>query len=82
MSDCVNCQCSDIVVGATACKSLLAQNEDVIKQHALILRDTQLCNIVDEFAKFAYSQWCFNKNLIKQIDWLTKEVDRLKGGNR
>ena len=48
MTDCVNCKCSDIVVGKTACKSLLAQNDDVIKQHALILRDIQLCDIVDE----------------------------------
>ena len=53
MADCVNCKCADIVVGKTACKSLKAQNDDVIKQHALVLRDTQLCDIVDQTAKFA-----------------------------
>lgn len=79
MADCVNCQCSDIVVGASACKSLLAQNEDVIKQHALILRDTQLCNIVEESAKFAYSQWCFNKNLSNQLCWIAENMGG--GGN-
>nr|DAN77876.1 MAG TPA: hypothetical protein [Caudoviricetes sp.] len=80
MSDCVNCQCEDIVVGKTASQSLLAQNDDKIKMHALVLRDSQMCDIVDQTAKFAYSQWCINKNLIKQIDWLTKELDKLKGG--
>lgn len=80
MSDCVNCQCEDIVVGKTAYQSLLAQNDDKIKMHALVLRDSQMCDIVGQTAKFAYSQWCINKNLIKQIDWLTKELDKLKGG--
>lgn len=70
MSDCVNCQCEDIVVGKTGCQSLLAQNDDKIKQHALVLRDSQLCDIVDETAKFAYSQWCFNKNVSNQLCWL------------
>ena len=45
MSDCVNCQCEDIVVGKTGCQSLLAQNDDKIKQHALVLRDSQLCDM-------------------------------------
>lgn len=70
MSDCVNCQCEDIVVGKTGCQSLLAQNDDKIKMHALVLRDSQLCDIVDETAKFAYSQWCFNKNVSNQLCWL------------
>lgn len=70
MSDCVNCQCEDIVVGKTGCQSLLAQNDDKIKMHALVLRDSQLCDIVDQTAKFAYSQWCFNKNVSNQLCWL------------
>ncbi len=70
MSDCVNCQCEDIVVGKTGCQSLLAQNDDKIKMHALVLRDSQLCDIVDQTAKFAYSQWCFNKNISNQLCWL------------
>ena len=74
MTDCVNCTCSDVVVGKTACKSLLAQNDDVIKQHALILRDIQLCDIVDETAKFAYSQWCFNKNVTNQMCWIAENM--------
>lgn len=74
MTDCVNCKCSDIVVGKTGCKSLLAQNDDVIKQHALILRDIQLCDIVDETAKFAYSQWCFNKNISNQLCWIAENM--------
>ena len=77
MSDCVNCQCEDIVVGKTACKSLLAQNEDKIKMHALVLRDSQMCEIVDQTAKFAYSQWCFNKNVANQMCWLAEN----SGGN-
>lgn len=78
MADCVNCKCADIVVGKTACKSLKAQNDDVIKQHALVLRDTQLCDIVDETAKFAYSQWCFNKNMSNQLCWI---AENMGGGN-
>lgn len=78
MSDCVNCQCEDIVVGKTGCQSLLAQNDDVIKQHALVLRDTQLCDIVDQIAKFAYSQWCFNKNMSNQLCWI---AENMGGGN-
>lgn len=74
MSDCVNCQCEDIVVGKTACQSLLAQNEDKIKMHALVLRDSQLCDIVDQTAKFAYSQWCFNKNMSNQMCWLVNNL--------
>ena len=70
MSDCVNCQCEDIVVGKAGCQSLLAQNDDKIKMHALVLRDSQLCDIVDQTAKFAYSQWCFNKNVSNQLCWL------------
>lgn len=70
MSDCVNCQCEDIVVGKKACQSLLAQNDDKIKMHALVLRDSQMCEIVDQTAKFAYSQWCFNKNVSNQLCWL------------
>lgn len=70
MSDCVNCQCEDIVVGKSACQSLLAQNDDKIKMHALVLRDSQMCDIVDQTAKFAYSQWCFNKNVSNQMCWL------------
>lgn len=81
MADCVNCKCADIVVGKTASKSLRAQNNDVIKQHALVLRDIQLCGVVEELSKFAYSQWCVNKNLIEQIDWLTEKVNELKGEN-
>lgn len=78
MADCVNCKCADIVVGKTACKSLKAQNDDVIKQHALVLRDTQLCDIVDQTAKFAYSQWCFNKNMSNQLCWI---AENMGGGN-
>lgn len=78
MADCVNCKCADIVVGKTACKSLKAQNDDVIKQHALVLRDTQLCDIVDQIAKFAYSQWCFNKNMSNQLCWI---AENMGGGN-
>ena len=72
MSDCVNCQCDDIVVCKTACQSLLAQNDDKIKMSALVLRDSQLCDIVDQTAKFAYSQWCFNKNMANQMCWLAQ----------
>lgn len=72
MSDCVNCQCEDIVVGKTACQSLLAQNDNKIKMHALVLRDSQMCDIVDQTAKFAYSQWCFNKNVSNQLCWLAQ----------
>lgn len=75
MADCVNCKCADIVVGKTACKSLKAQNDDVIKQHALVLRDTQLCDIVEELSKFAYSQWCFNKNVNEQLCWVVQNMD-------
>lgn len=78
MSDCVNCQCEDIVVGKTGCQSLLAQNDDKIKMHALVLRDSQLCDIVDQTAKFAYSQWCFNKNVSNQLCWLANNSG---GGN-
>lgn len=87
MTDCVNCKCSDVVVGKTACKSLKAQNNDVIKQHALVLRDTKFCGIIEEVPKFAYSQWCFNKNIIEQLCWITqnmvdgsvlKEIENLK----
>lgn len=78
MSDCVNCQCEDIVVGKTGCQSLLAQNDDKIKMHALVLRDSQLCDIVDQTAKFAYSQWCFNKNMSNQLCWITENMG---GGN-
>lgn len=78
MADCINCKCADIVVGKTACKSLKAQNDDVIKQHALVLRDTQLCDIVDQTAKFAYSQWCFNKNMSNQLCWI---AENMGGGN-
>ena len=78
MSDCVNCQCEDIVVGKTGCQSLLAQNDDKIKQHALVLRDSQLCDIVDETAKLAYSQWCFNKNVSNQLCWI---AENMGGGN-
>ena len=74
MSDCVNCQCEDIVVGKTACQSLLAQNDDKIKMHALVLRDSQMCEIVDQTAKFAYSQWCFNKNVSNQLCWLANNA--------
>lgn len=88
MSDCVNCQCEDIVVGKTACQSLLAQNDDKIKMHALVLRDSQMCDIVDQTAKFAYSQWCFNKNVSNQMCWLadnlgskSPEPIKYKGGN-
>lgn len=70
MSDCINCQCEEIVVGKTACDSLHKQNNDRIKYHSLILRDTQLCDIVDQTSKFAYSQWCFNKNITSQLCWL------------
>lgn len=70
MSDCINCQCEDIVVGKSACQSLLTQNDDKIKMHALVLRDSQMCDIVDQTAKFAYSQWCFNKNVSNQMCWL------------
>ena len=78
MADCINCKCADIVVGKTACKSLKAQNDDVIKQHALVLIDTQLCDIVDQTAKFAYSQWCFNKNMSNQLCWI---AENMGGGN-
>lgn len=78
MSDCVNCQCEDIVVGKTGCQSLLAQNDDKIKMHALVLRDSQLCDIVDQTAKFAYSQWCFNKNMSNQLCWI---AENMGGGN-
>lgn len=78
MSDCVNCQCEDIVVGKTGCQSLLAQNDDKIKMHALVLRDSQLCDIVDQTAKFAYSQWCFNKNVSNQLCWI---AENMGGGN-
>ncbi len=78
MSDCVNCQCADIVVGDTACESLKAQNNDKIKMMALTLRDSQLCDIVDQTAKFAYSQWCFNKNMTEQVCWLANHSG---GGN-
>jgi hypothetical protein len=90
MADCVNCKCADIVVGKTACKSLKAQNDDVIKQHALVLRDSQLCNIVEEVSKFAYSQWCFNKNVNEQLCWIAqnmndgsalKEIEKVKAEN-
>ena len=88
MSDCVNCQCEDIVVGKTACQSLLAQNDDKIKMHALVLRDSQMCEIVDQTAKFAYSQWCFNKNVSNQLCWLANNLGsklpepiKYKGGN-
>lgn len=90
MADCVNCKCADIVVGKTACKSLKAQNDDIIKQHALSLRDTQLCDITEELSKFSYSQWCFNKNVTEQLCWIAqnmnddsalKEIEKVKAEN-
>ena len=37
MSDCINCQCEDIVVGRTACNSLKKQNDDRIKLHPCVI---------------------------------------------
>lgn len=61
MSDCINCQCEEIVVGKPACDSLRKQNDDRIKLHSLVLRDTTLCDLPEQTSKAFYSQWCFNK---------------------
>ncbi len=61
MSDCINCQCEEIVPGKTACDSLKKQNNDRIKLHSLVLRDTTLCDLPEQTSKAFYSQWCFNK---------------------
>ena len=63
MTDCINCQCEEIVVGKSACASLKKQNDDRIKLHSLVLRDTTLCDLPEETSKAIYSQWCFNKNI-------------------
>ena len=70
MSDCINCQCEEIVPGSTACASLYKQNDDRIKLHSLVLRDTTLCDLPEQTSKAFYSQWCFNKNLTSQVCWL------------
>lgn len=70
MSDCINCQCEEIVPGSTACASLKKQNDDRIKLHSLVLRDTTLCDLPEQTSKAFYSQWCFNKNLTSQVCWL------------
>lgn len=79
MSDCINCQCEDIVVGRTACNSLKKQNDDRIKLHSLVLRDTSLCDIPEQTSKAFYSQWCFNKNITSQLCWL---MDNSSGGGK
>ena len=70
MSDCINCHCEEIVVGKTACDSLKKQNDDRIKLHSLVLRDTTLCDLPEQTSKAFYSQWCFNKNVTNQLCWL------------
>lgn len=70
MSDCINCQCEEIVPGKTACDSLKKQNDDRIKLHSLVLRDTTLCDLPEQTSKAFYSQWCFNKNVTSQLCWL------------
>lgn len=70
MTDCINCQCEEIVVGKSACASLKKQNDDRIKLHSLVLRDTTLCDLPEETSKAIYSQWCFNKNITNQLCWL------------
>ena len=70
MSDCINCQCEEIVPGSTACASLKKQNDDRIKLHSLVLRDTTLCDLPEQTSKAMYSQWCFNKNITSQLCWL------------
>lgn len=70
MSDCINCQCEEIVPGLTACASLKKQNDDRIKLHSLVLRDTTLCDLPEQTSKAFYSQWCFNKNVTSQLCWL------------
>ena len=77
MSDCINCQCEEIVVGRTACDSLRKQNGDRIKLHSLVLRDTTLCDLPEQTSKAFYSQWCFNKNITNQLCWL---MDNSSGG--
>lgn len=70
MSDCINCQCEEIVPGKTACDDLKKQNDDRIKLHSLVLRDTTLCDLPEQTSKAFYSQWCFNKNVTSQLCWL------------
>ena len=77
MSDCINCQCEEIVPGSTACASLKKQNDDRIKLHSLVLRDTTLCDLPEKTSKAMYSQWCFNKNITSQLCWL---MDNSSGG--
>ena len=77
MSDCINCQCEEIVPGSTACASLKKQNDDRIKLHSLVLRDTTLCDLPEQTSKAMYSQWCFNKNITSQLCWL---MDNSSGG--
>lgn len=74
MTDCVDCRCDGIVTGLTGHQSLSAQNNDKVKQMALMLRDVQLCDLPDQSAKFAYAQWCFNKNLAEQLGWIASEL--------
>lgn len=70
MSDCINCRCEEIVPGKTACDDLKKQNDDRIKLHSLVLRDTTLCDLPEQTSKAFYSQWCFNKNVTSQLCWL------------
>lgn len=81
MSDCVNCQCEEIVTGSTACASLTKQNDDRIKMHSLVLRDTTLCDLPEETSKAMYSQWCFNKNITSQLCWLVENGVGGSGNN-
>lgn len=77
MADCVNCKCEKRTPSSTNISQLRLDNEEKLRDFAIMYRDLQTCNLADEGAKGFYNIWCMFENILDQLEWLQKN----RGGN-